>query len=160
MIFGARVCSTTVAATDAPASSGVPIVTSAPSPIISTSASSITAPGSPASFSTEITSSLATLYCLPPVRITANMTPPIWVYARPAQLSKNAADGLSPSAKRAQMPYLGREIQRKSSFRHSARLGRLHKTVLHQWLASECAPSRNNKNHPREQPNLHSPQGE
>ena len=31
-------------------------------------------PGLAGSFSTEITSSLATLYCLPPVRITANMT--------------------------------------------------------------------------------------
>src|SRR6516165_7192515 len=104
MIFGARVCSTTVAATDAPASSGVPVVTSAPSPIISTSASSITAPASPASFSTEITSSLATLYCLPPVRITANMTPPIWVYARPAQPPKTRWTGAIPSTSRSPMP--------------------------------------------------------
>ena len=75
MILAARVCSTTVALTEAPSRSGVPVATSAPSPIISTSPSSIVAPGSAASFSTEMTSSLATLYCLPPVRMTANMIP-------------------------------------------------------------------------------------
>ncbi len=73
MILSARRCSTKVALTEAPAKSGVPADTVAPSPSISTSANSIVAPGSPASFSTAITSSLATLYCLPPVRITANM---------------------------------------------------------------------------------------
>src|SRR6266404_1082487 len=75
MILSARFCSTTVALTEAPSSNGAPVATSAPSPIISTSASSTVAPGSAASFSTEMTSSLATLYCLPPVLITANMTP-------------------------------------------------------------------------------------
>src|SRR5205823_3996309 len=73
MILSARRCSTSVALTEAPESSGVPADTVAPSPTISTSPSSIVAPGSPASLSTAITSSLATLYCLPPVRITANM---------------------------------------------------------------------------------------
>src|SRR5712692_4199580 len=73
MILSARRCSTSVALTEAPDTSGVPADTVAPSPSISTSPSSIVAPGSPASFSTAMTSSLATLYCLPPVRITANM---------------------------------------------------------------------------------------
>src|SRR5277367_2312705 len=73
MILAARLCSTTVALTAAPASTGAPVATSAPSPIISTSSRSMTVPGSPASFSTAMTSSLATLYCLPPVLITANM---------------------------------------------------------------------------------------
>ncbi len=73
MILSARRCSTSVALTEAPANSGVPVDTLAPSPTISTSASSTVAPGSPASFSTAITSFGATLYCLPPVRITANM---------------------------------------------------------------------------------------
>src|SRR5215831_15836831 len=77
MILSARFCSSTVALTEAPSSSGAPAATSAPSPIISTSASSTVAPGSAASFSTEMTSSWTTLYCLPPVRITANMTPSI-----------------------------------------------------------------------------------
>ena len=74
MILSARRCSTSSALTEAPATSGVPVDTSAPSPTISTSPNSIVAPGSPASFSTAMTSSLATLYCLPPVRMTANMT--------------------------------------------------------------------------------------
>jgi len=34
-------------------------------------------PRSAESFSTEMKSSFATLYCLPPVRITANIVPPI-----------------------------------------------------------------------------------
>src|SRR5437764_6083722 len=79
MILSARRCSTRVALTEAPSKSGVPVETSAPSPTISTSPSSIVAPGSPSSFSTAITSSLATVYCLPPVRITANITRPISV---------------------------------------------------------------------------------
>ena len=82
-------------ATEAPSSNGVPVATSAPSPIISTSPSSIVAPGSPASFSTEMTSSLATLYCLPPVRITANMIPPIWVSAPRWQPPKTRRTGSS-----------------------------------------------------------------
>ena len=53
---------------------GAPARASAPSPpTISTSPRVTVAPGSPASFSTSMTSSLATLYCLPPVRMTANM---------------------------------------------------------------------------------------
>src|ERR1700687_4386769 len=73
MILSARRCSTRVALTDAPASSGVPVDTVAPSPTISTSASSTVAPGSPASFSTAVMSFGATLYCLAPVRVTAHM---------------------------------------------------------------------------------------
>src|SRR4051794_39425774 len=73
MILSVRRCSTKVALTEAPSSSGVPVETLAPSPTISTSPNSTVAPGSPSSFSTAITSSLATVYCLPPVRITANM---------------------------------------------------------------------------------------
>src|SRR5205823_688363 len=79
MILSVRRCSTSVALTEAPSSSGVPVETRAPSPTISTSPSSTVAPGSPSSFSTAITSSLATVYCLPPVRITANITGPISV---------------------------------------------------------------------------------
>src|SRR5437899_655318 len=73
MTLSPRLCSTTVALTAAPATSGVPAVEPSPSPTIRTSPNSIVAPGSPASFSTEITSSLATRYCFPPVRITAYM---------------------------------------------------------------------------------------
>src|SRR4030088_1500809 len=91
MILAARRCSTRVALTVAPARSGVPVETSAPSPTISTSPSSTVAPGSPSSFSTAITSSLATVYCLPPVRITANMTGPIPV-AAPAPQAPPAAN--------------------------------------------------------------------
>src|SRR5205823_12573067 len=79
MILSVRRCSTRVALTEAPSSSGVPVETLAPSPTISTSPSSSVAPGSPSSLSTAITSSLATVYCLPPVRITANITGPISV---------------------------------------------------------------------------------
>src|SRR3954451_6124129 len=74
MILSARRCSTSSALTEAPATSGVPVEISAPSPTISTSPSSIVAPGSPTSFSTAIRSFGATLYCLPPVRMIANMT--------------------------------------------------------------------------------------
>src|SRR3954463_15839848 len=73
MILSARRCSTRVALTEAPERSGVPVATVAPSPTINTSGNSSVAPGSPTSFSTAMTSSLATLYCLPPVRMTANM---------------------------------------------------------------------------------------
>src|SRR5258708_842921 len=73
MILSARRCSTRVALTEAPETSGVPVDTLSPSPTINTSASSIVEPGSPTSFSTAITSSGATLYCLPPVRMIANI---------------------------------------------------------------------------------------
>src|SRR6516165_6156527 len=64
--LGARPCLTTSASTLAPATAGVPIRGS-PSPAsISTSANSIVAPASPATFSMVSTSSAATRYCLPP----------------------------------------------------------------------------------------------
>src|SRR5579871_780848 len=71
MIFSPRPCSTTSATTFAPATSGAPIVTSAPSPTMSTSVSSTWAPGSPANNSTSSVSPSRTVYCLPPLRITA-----------------------------------------------------------------------------------------
>ncbi len=46
------------------------------SPIISTSSKRTVEPGSPAKVSTTIMSSLVTLYCLPPVLMTANMISP------------------------------------------------------------------------------------
>jgi hypothetical protein len=58
------------------------------------------------------------------------------------------------------MPYLGRKIQRKSSFRGPARLGGGRKSALHQSLDLKCAASRNNVIRSREQPNLHNSQEE
>src|SRR3569832_875931 len=58
-------------ATLAPATRGAPTVTSSPLPTISTWSKVTTSPGSPTSFSTFTTSLAATLYCLPPVLITA-----------------------------------------------------------------------------------------
>src|SRR6516162_9422096 len=139
MILGARVCWTTVAATDAPASRGVPVVTSAPSPIISTSPSSTVAPGSPASFSTEITSSLATLYCLPPVRITANIMPADMVSRVPGATADTAADGVIRAASRAQMHDLGRKIQQKSSSGGPARPRQTTKTITNHSFVFEYA---------------------
>jgi len=52
---------------------GAPMVVSAPLPSIRTWSSSTVAPASPASFSTLMTSSLATRYCFPPVWMTAYM---------------------------------------------------------------------------------------
>src|SRR5579883_3161124 len=77
MILAARDCSTTVALTNAPATNGVPVAISAPSPTINTSRISIVSPGSRASFSTVIRSFSATLYCFPPVRITGTLSLPI-----------------------------------------------------------------------------------
>ena len=51
----------------------LPSFTVLPSPVIRTLSKVIFAPASPSSFSTTITSSLATRYCLPPVRTIANM---------------------------------------------------------------------------------------
>src|SRR5437763_4569528 len=100
MILSARRCSTRVALTDAPARSGVPVETLAPSPISRTSPSSIVAPGSTSSFSTAITSSLATVYCLPPVRITAN----IMDRYRLARPPRQAAPGLKSGPGRPPRP--------------------------------------------------------
>src|SRR3569623_247254 len=58
-------------ATLAPATRGAPTVTAAPVPTIRTWSKGTTSPGSPTSFSTFTTSLAATLYCLPPVLITA-----------------------------------------------------------------------------------------
>src|SRR3546814_8934375 len=72
-ILSPRVCSTTSPATQTPSTKGEPDLAPAPSPNIRTDSKATTSPASPSSFSTTITSSLATLYCLPPVLITANM---------------------------------------------------------------------------------------
>jgi len=57
------------------------------------------------------------------------------------------------------MPYLGREIQRKSSFNGPTRLEKPHKTNLYQDLAVKCVASRNNAIRSHEQPNLHNIEG-
>src|SRR5207237_10838521 len=72
--FGPRPCSSTSAATTAPATVGAPRVTASP-PTTSTSPNWMISPGSPATFSTLSTSSAATRYCLPPVLMTANIFP-------------------------------------------------------------------------------------
>src|SRR5712675_2364477 len=70
--LGPRPCSTTSAATEAPVTVGVPIVTVSP-PTISTSANLIVRPASPSTFSTFNKSLAVTRYCLPPVLMTANI---------------------------------------------------------------------------------------
>src|SRR5262245_1710819 len=72
MIFGPRPCSSTSAATDAPATVGAPSVTLSP-PTTSTSPNWMISPGSPLTLATCSTSSAATRYCLPPVLMTANI---------------------------------------------------------------------------------------
>ena len=86
MILSPRVCCTTSANTAACSRKGVPTLGSLPSsPIISTSSKRTVEPGSPATVSTTIMSSLVTLYCLPPVLMTANMVaPPGQTEGRPA----------------------------------------------------------------------------
>src|SRR5215472_15177714 len=71
--LSACLCSTTVAVTSAPDTVGLPTVVAAPSLTRSTSPSVTVAPASAGRVSTTITSSLATLYCFPPVRMTAYM---------------------------------------------------------------------------------------
>ena len=66
MTLAPRPCSRTSAATEAPAMVGTPSVTSSP-PTTRTSPNWTISPGSPLTFSTLITSSAATRYCLPPV---------------------------------------------------------------------------------------------
>ena len=73
MILSARDCFTTSANTAALSTKGEPMLADLPLPIISTSDNSTMVPGSPASFSTTMVSSLATRYCFPPVRMTANI---------------------------------------------------------------------------------------
>src|SRR5262245_33770230 len=70
--LGPRPCSTTSAATEAPATVGVPIVAESP-PTTSTSPNWTISPGSPLIFSTFSKSSAATRYCFPPVLMTANI---------------------------------------------------------------------------------------
>jgi hypothetical protein len=68
-------------------------------PSISTSPSVSVAPTSPSSFSTVSTSSLATVYCLPPVRMTANMEileiPNSWQRPRSLPMKPSAIATLS-----------------------------------------------------------------
>src|SRR5574337_473631 len=64
-------CFTISAVTLAPAIVGVPTFRLSPSPTANTSESSILAPTSPGSFSMFTTSPSFTLYCFPPVFITA-----------------------------------------------------------------------------------------
>src|SRR5437868_10580954 len=75
MIFGPRPCSTTSAATEAPATVGTPKVTASP-PTRSTSSNFIVSPGWPSTLPTSSTSWAATRYCLPPVLMTANIFSP------------------------------------------------------------------------------------
>src|SRR5580693_714786 len=72
MILPPRPCSSTWAATVAPATIGAPSFTLSP-PTTSTSPNSTISPGSPLILSTLSTSSVATRYCLPPVLKTANI---------------------------------------------------------------------------------------
>src|SRR2546422_832008 len=72
MTFGPRPCSRTSAATEAPEMLGAPRVTLSP-PTTRTSPNWMISPGSPLTFSTLITSSATTRYCLPPVLMTANI---------------------------------------------------------------------------------------
>src|SRR6188768_2893395 len=67
---GPRACLTIEATTLAPATVGLPTL----SPTISTSVNSTCAPASPSIRSISWVSSAATVYCFPPVRITAIMT--------------------------------------------------------------------------------------
>src|SRR3546814_16856453 len=73
MILSPRVCSTTSPATQTPSTKGEPDLAPAPSPHIRTDSKAPTSPAPPSSFSTTITPSLATLYCLPPVLLPANI---------------------------------------------------------------------------------------
>ena len=57
----------------APATSGLPKVTPSSPPTMSTSPKAICVAGGAVEFSTWRTSAAATLYCLPPVLITANI---------------------------------------------------------------------------------------
>ncbi len=84
MTFGPRPCSSTSAATEAPATAGAPMVTLSP-PTTSTSPNWTISPGSPATLSTLITSSAATRYCLPPVRMTANIVFVLVFESRPSR---------------------------------------------------------------------------
>src|SRR6185369_16336197 len=71
---GPRACLTIEATTLAPATVGLPTVPST----ISTSVNSTVAPASPGIRSISWVSSGATVYCFPPVRMTAIMTSPDW----------------------------------------------------------------------------------
>src|SRR5215468_3871776 len=72
MTFGPRPCSTTSAATEAPATVGAPRVTASP-PMRSTSSNLIVSPGWASILSTSSTSWATTRYCFPPVLMTANI---------------------------------------------------------------------------------------
>src|SRR3990167_4411570 len=86
-----RPCETTVAFTLAPATKGVPTLSSAPMPTARTWSITISWPTSAAICSTLIFSPAATLYCLPPVFMTAYMLRPF--------KEKNLASRLEPIAK-------------------------------------------------------------
>src|SRR5512143_1652345 len=69
--FGCRPCATTVALTVAPLTSGAPTFRSAPVPTANTWSNTTSCPTSAVICSTLTLSPTATLYCLPPVRMTA-----------------------------------------------------------------------------------------
>src|SRR5690606_21772346 len=96
MTFLSRNCSTTSPATSAPSTSGAPSVTSAPAPTINTFSKVTASPASPASFSTRTRSLAATLYCLPPVLMTANIV--FWPGWHPVPLAfaPDGAAGICP----------------------------------------------------------------
>ena len=80
MIFGPRSSRSTVPVTEAPLTSGVPTVTSSPSPTSRTRSNVTDAPVSTASFSMTSSLPASTRYCLPPVVTTAYKANS-WVHA-------------------------------------------------------------------------------
>ncbi len=84
MTFGPRVCSTISPTTLAPATCGAPTRLVSPSNSASTSSNTTCEPASPGSAMTVIFLSAATVYCLPPVLMTANIVFPVF---RPARCS-------------------------------------------------------------------------